>query len=86
MPDKSRNLLVRLHKWASRQDENFLTECFAHLLVHLVDHEPEAACNILGRLTNGFLRLAVSDLRFLEVTTQITTLEGRPDLEIRLPK
>jgi hypothetical protein len=26
------NLLTELHRWARRQDENFTTESFAHLL------------------------------------------------------
>ena len=31
MASSSDNLLLRLHKWAKRQDENFQTEAFAHL-------------------------------------------------------
>ena len=46
------NLLVRLHKWAFRQDENFLTETFAYVLEYLCEHEPEAASDIIFRLTN----------------------------------
>lgn len=85
MAESSKNLLVRLHKWAARQDENFITECFAHLVQHLIDNEPEAACNLLSRLTDGVIRAKPSDLRFVEVNTQITTREGKPDLEISIP-
>lgn len=32
MFDPEKNILAQLHKLAARQDENFLTEAFAHLL------------------------------------------------------
>ena len=37
------NLLVQLHNWAHRQDENFTTDSFAHLLSHLVSAAPAVA-------------------------------------------
>ena len=30
---KPNNLLMRLHRWARKQDENFTTEAFVHLIV-----------------------------------------------------
>ena len=33
------NLLTLLHRWWPRQDENFMTEAFAHLLRHLLLYE-----------------------------------------------
>jgi hypothetical protein len=77
------NLLLRLHKWAVRQDENFLTEALAHLLQHLLDEEPEAAVRLLESLTAGFFRLRPADARQVELRTQIILAEGTPDLEIR---
>jgi hypothetical protein len=50
-----KNLLVRLHKWAI-QKENFLTEAFAHLLVHLLEREPDVAAKIICEITGGYNR------------------------------
>lgn len=77
------NLLVKLHKWAVRQDENFLTESFAHLLQHLLDHEPVAAVQLAARLTGGLIQLPPEHARQLELRTQVVADEGRPDLELR---
>ncbi len=38
------NLFLRLHKWASRQDENFLTESLVLVLDHLLVLAPAAGC------------------------------------------
>jgi hypothetical protein len=77
------NLLLRLHKWAWRQDENFLTEAFAHLLVHLLENEPEAGLGLLKALTGGVLDLPPIEARGVEVRTHVTSSEGTPDLELR---
>src|SRR3989442_2668705 len=77
------NLLLVLHKWAHRQDENFLTEAFAHLLQHLLDEEPEAAVGFLESVTGGYLRVQPAHARQVALRTQIVLSEGRPDLEIR---
>lgn len=77
------NLLVRLHKWAYRQDENFLTEAFAHLLTYLLAHEPEAAVGLLNDITGGFFSEEGKPARGIKVRTQVTTSEGKPDLEVR---
>jgi hypothetical protein len=81
--DASNNLLVRLRKWVHRQDENLQTEAFAHLLRHLLAHDPEAAVEQLRQLTDCFLALAPEECEAVSVTTQVTTDQGRPDLEIR---
>ena len=57
MVTQDNNLLVNLHKWASKQDENFTTEAFVFLLNYLLDHEPEIAVNVLRKMTDGFLSL-----------------------------
>jgi len=79
------NLLTLLNKCAERQDENFVTEAFAHLLRHLLKNAPEAAGRVLGKLTNGLLELTADEIRTVEVTTQATTEAGTPDMEIRVP-
>ncbi len=85
MYDEERNLLAQLHKLAARQDENFLTEAFAHLLRHLRDNEPHAAVDLLCRLTGGRVRIGPEGIRDrLTITTQVTTEQGRPDIEIAI--
>jgi hypothetical protein len=83
MVSPENNLLVRLHKGAWRQDENFLTEALAHLLRHLLENEPQAAANLLGYLTEGFFALGYEEARGVEVRTQTFTAEGTPDLQLR---
>ncbi len=89
MYDQDKNLLAQLHKLAARQDENFLTEAFAHLLRHLRDNEPQAAVDILRRLTGTLegnrLKIEAECIREkLTITTQVTTEKGRPDIEIAI--
>lgn len=77
------NLFLRLHKWAWRQDENFLTEAFAFILEYLLEHETEAAVRLLDNATNGFFRLRREEAVLMDVRTQAPHVEGRPDLELR---
>jgi hypothetical protein len=79
----SNNLLSALYKWAHRQDENFLTEAFVHLLQHLLDFAPASGIEIIGKITCGacFLRPEEADL--ISISTQVDTEIGRPDIEVR---
>lgn len=77
------NLLVQLHKRVSKQDENFLTDAFGHLLRHLCRHEPDVAVRVLFQLTQGRLHVGAENLCEVQISTQVTTEQGRPDLEIR---
>jgi hypothetical protein len=77
------NLLVRLRRWVHRQDENFTTEAFAHVLQRLLDHESEAAARFLKHLTGGVVDLQPEEVLEVHLRTQITTAAGRPDVEIR---
>jgi hypothetical protein len=52
------NLLTLLNKWTV-QDENFVSDVFAHLLRHLLKTEPQAASSILRDLTGGLLTFSV---------------------------
>jgi hypothetical protein len=80
VPDN--NLLLALHTYAPRQDENFTTEAFVHLLRHLQSHEPGIACALFEFLTGGKLRFEMSDCQFLLVTTQWSFTGGTPDIRI----
>lgn len=85
MGSPGNNLFVRLHKWASRQDENFLTESLALVLEHLLALAPAVGTRLVARLTGGFLDLPATDAGSVELQTQIVLSHGRPDLEIRSP-
>jgi hypothetical protein len=76
------NLFARLHKWATRQDENFLTESLAVVLVQWLILAPEVGVRLVSRLTSGFVDLAPGDASAIEIHTQVETGSGRPDLEI----
>src|SRR6266850_64661 len=80
------NLFLRLHKWASRQDENFLTESLALVLEHLLVLAPAVGSRIVSRLTGGFIEVSAEDASSIEIRTQVEAGEGRPDLEICTPK
>jgi hypothetical protein len=85
MASPTNNLFHRLHKWASRQDENFLTEALAVVLEHLLVLAPAVGVRMVARLTGGFIDLAPEDASAVEVGTQVDAGPGRPDLEFRSP-
>jgi GMP synthase C terminal domain len=76
------NLFARLHKWAARQDENFLTDSLAVVLEHLLILAPGVGTQLLRQLTGGFIDVSQGEASAIEVRTQIETGKGRPDLEI----
>ena len=77
------NLLLRLHRWASCQSENFTTEAFVHLLLHLIEFEPEIAVFILRKLTKQKLIVDTQTIKRVSINTQVTTEQGKPDIEIK---
>lgn len=81
--NQSNNLLVRLLKWAKRQEENFLTESLAHLLELLRSEKSQIGCDLLSLLTGGIYQPDIVDLNSLEIVTQVVESLGRPDLVIR---
>lgn len=85
MTTSTNNLLIKLHKWVHRQDENFQTEAFAHLLRHLIEQEPQAAVRLLRLLTGGLFQLNCGQAGKVSIETQVTTAQGRPDMAIRSP-
>lgn len=79
------NLFSRLHKWASRQDENFVTEALTVLLEQLLLDAPESGCRLIRGLTGSFLDVRADDAATIEIHTQVNLQRGRPDLEICTP-
>lgn len=86
MASRANNLFLRLHKWASRQDENFLTESLAVVLEQLLVPAPAVGTRLVSQLTRGFIDFAPEDASAIELRTQVEALQGRPDLEIRTPR
>jgi len=78
---RNTNLLVALHHWASRQDENFITDAFAHLLRHLIARDKMVGLELLCYLTDERLSVTFDDSP-IEIRTQVTVAKGRPDIEI----
>jgi hypothetical protein len=85
MASPTNNLFLRLHKWAFRQDENFLTETLAVVLEQLLVLAPAVGTRLVSRLTGGFIDLSPENASAIELHTQVEAGQGRPDLEIRSP-
>jgi hypothetical protein len=79
------NLFLRLHKWAWRQDENFVTESLAVVLEQLLILAPAVGTRLVAQLTGGFIDLPAEDASVIEIRPQVETGQGRPDLEISTP-
>lgn len=77
------NLLVRLLKWARRQEENFLTEALTHLLEAFRQAGSPVCCELVDLLTGGKISISSTELATLEFSTQVVESLGRPDLVIR---
>ena len=67
---------------ASRQSENFVTEAFVHLLIHLTEFEPVVAIKLISSITENKLPLDLDSLKSLNISTQVSTNLGRPDIEL----
>lgn len=76
------NLFARLHKWARRQDENFLTESLAVVLEQLLVVAPGIGVRLVSHLTGGFIGVISENASVIDIHTQVETGQGRPDLEI----
>jgi hypothetical protein len=85
VPQQANNLLLKLHGWVSGQDENFVTEAFAHLLRHLLEHDPGCAARMLSNLTQGKVAASEWQTGLTEINTQVTVDKKRPDIEISAP-
>ena len=83
MGSAANNLFLRLNKWATRQDENFLTESLAVVLMHLLDKAPVAGKRIVAELTDQFIGLPTDDAGTIKIVTQVEEENGRLDLQIR---
>jgi hypothetical protein len=85
MAAPANNLFLRLHKWAARQDENYLTESLAVVLEQLLVLAPDVGTRLVELLTGGFLGVPAENAGAIQVRTQVETGQGRPDLEMSIP-
>jgi hypothetical protein len=63
------NLFHRLHKWAHRQDENFLAESLAVVLEQLLVLAPSVGTRLISYLTGGFIDLPPEGASAIELHT-----------------
>ena len=77
------NLLSALNKFAHRQDENFITESFLHLLIYLIEFEPTVGIDLINKLSSKKIDWEEEESRRISIQSQIKTDEGIPDIEIR---
>ena len=77
------NVFIKLGKWAKRQGENYSTELFAYLLSHLIKNDPQIGLPLLAYVTNGLFAAADERSFGAQISTQVRTEHGQPDIEIR---
>jgi hypothetical protein len=83
--DRNDNLLVALRKWASRQEENFYTEAFVHLLRNWLRNRPESAMEVLNTILGPDF-VTEDDCKTLEVIPQSRVDDLQPDIRIKISK
>jgi len=79
------NIFSALAKYSSSEGENYLTEAFVFLLTHLLEKDRESAVKILDRLCVEDEQFNFAPEQTIIISTQKTTEEGRPDIEILAP-
>ena len=77
------NVLSSLSKYGSSADENYLTESLVFLVRLLLERAPEEGLALVNLLSGDSQGALFSDPQLLEISTQITVEQGRPDIEIR---
>ncbi len=75
------SLFSSLHIWARYQDENYCTEGLIYLLRLMLKEAPTQALQIIGWLTDGLIGSDISASSIC-ISGQVTSDEGRPDIEI----
>ena len=79
------NIFSALAKYSSGESENYLTEAFVFLLTHLLEGDRKTAVKILDRLCVKDKGFGFDPEQTIIISTQKTTEEGRPDIEIVAP-
>ena len=79
------NLYLSLQRYTVGQEENFLTEAFAFLLSFVIHNDAQAGARLLSRTTGGFFDAQATAPSDIQISTQISTQNGRPDIALRAP-
>jgi hypothetical protein len=79
------NIFSALAKYGSRESENYLTEAFVFLLKNLLERDRKTAVRILDMLCGRDDEFCFDPEQTIIISTQKTTEEGRPDIEILAP-
>ncbi len=82
---QSANLLVSLSKWASGQQENFLSDAFVHLMNVLAHDSPAAFAMVVENMSDGTIRPTGDSAEAFTLISQVHFSEGTPDIEIAGP-
>lgn len=85
MSRESTNLFFRLSRWAARQGENYLTECFLIVLGELARTEPCSFRRLFRCLVGNDAGLNDDELSRMAITTQFNSKNGRPDVAASCP-
>ncbi len=86
MNSSRHNLFGSLSRWASSQQENFLTESFARLIEILRDTVPDTFADLISFITNGAVDIAGEQSPEVTISTQVSADDSNyPDLEIKGP-
>jgi len=83
--DLSENLFIRLHHWASRQDENFTTEAFVYLLKHLQSSEESSFVNIISNLSGNLISPSTDKAQEIKISSQKHIENTIQDIQVQTP-
>ena len=81
----SNNLLITLSKWASGQQENYLSDAFVHLLNVLAQEASNVFVTLVSSMTGGIINPPNDSVRQFRIVSQVSTGVGTPDIEINGP-
>jgi len=81
----SENWFVNLHRWASRQDENFTTEAFVNLLKHLQKSEASSFTNIISNLSGNLINSSTDKVQEIKISSQTRIGNTIQDIQIQTP-
>ena len=81
----SENLFVSLHRWASRQDENFTTEAFVTLPKHLQNSEASSFINIISNLSGNLINSSTDKVQEIKISSQTRIGNTIQDIQIQTP-
>ena len=77
------NLFSALGQLASRQDENYLTESLVYVVKLLLSRRPAAGLAVVNSVCGSPSNSLFTDPKQVLISTQVSTEEGRPDIEVQ---